>query len=110
MLSTERGRSDAYVAVIAEFVHHPPFRSTPESVQAMRDRALAAPVRAHLFQVSGLDTPAIQVRSESGHVSLEGTVFGRSGGEGDRAAISVPGVRRVVCNSMDPAAGYIPPR
>ena len=111
VLSTERGRSDAYLAVIAEFVHHPPFRSTPESVQAMRDRALAAQVRAHLFQVSGLDTPAIRVHSESGHVSLEGAVFGPEwAARAIEAASSVPGVRRVVCNSIDPAAGYIPPR
>jgi cytidylate kinase len=111
VLNTERGRYDCYVAVIAEFVRHPPFLSTPESVQALRDRALAAQVRAHLFQVSGLDTPAIRVRSESGHVSLEGTVFGPEWeARAIDAASSVPGVRRVVCNSIDPAAGYIPPR
>jgi cytidylate kinase len=111
VLSTERGRYDCYVAVIAEFVRHPPFQSTPESVQAMRDRALAAQVRAHLLQISGLDTPAIRVRSEKGLVSLEGTVFGPEWeARAIEAASSVPGVRRVVCNSMDPAAGYIPPR
>jgi cytidylate kinase len=111
VLNTERGRSDAYLAVIAEFVRHPPFVSTPESVQAVRDRALAAQVRAHLFQVSGLDTPTIRVRSESGHVSLEGTVFGPEWeARAIEAASSVPGVRRVVCKSIDPAAGYIPPR
>jgi len=111
VLSTERGRYDCYVAVIAEFVRHPPFQSTPESVQAMRDRALTAQVRAQLWQISGLDTPAIRVRSENGLVSLEGTVVGPEWeARAIEAASSVPGVRRVVCNSMDPAAGYIPPR
>jgi cytidylate kinase len=111
VLNTARGTLEGYVAVIAEFVRHPPFRSTPESVQAMRDRALAAQVRAHLLQISGLDTPAIRVRSEKGLVSLEGTVFGPEWeARAIEAASSVPGVRRVVCNSIDPAAGYIPPR
>jgi cytidylate kinase len=111
VLNTERGKSDSYLAVLAEFVRHPPFRSTPESVQAMHDRALAARVRAHLFQISGLDTPMIRVRSASGYVSLEGTVFGPEWeARAIEAASSVPGVRRVVCNSIDPAAGYIPPR
>jgi cytidylate kinase len=111
VLNTERGSYECYLAVIAEFVRHPPFRSTPESVQALRDRALAAEVRAHLLQISGLDTPRIRVRSESGHVSLEGTVFGPEWeARAIEAASSVPGVRHVVCRSIHPAAGYIPPR
>jgi len=111
VLNTERGTLEGSIAVIAEFVRRPPFRSTPESVQALRDRALAAQVRAHLLQISGFDTPAIRVRSEKGLVSLEGTVFGPEWeARAIEAASSVPGVRRVVCNSMDPAAGYIPPR
>ena len=98
VLNTARGTPDGYVAVIAEFVRHPPFRSTPESVQAMRDRALAAQVRAQLLQTSGLDTPSIQVRSEGGYVSLHGTVFGPEWeARAIAAASSVPGVRRVVC-------------
>jgi cytidylate kinase len=111
VLNTARGTPDGHAAVIAEFVQHPPFRSTPESVQAMRDRAIAAQVRAELLQTSGLDTPSIQVRSEGGNVSLEGVVFGPEWeARAIEAARSVPGVRRVVCESSDPAAGYIPPR
>jgi cytidylate kinase len=111
VLNTARGTLDGYAAVVAEFVRHPPFRSTPGSVQALRDRAIAAQVRAALLQVSGLDTPTIRVRSDRGRVSLEGVVFGP---EWEARAIevagSVPGVRQVVCHSLDPAAGYIPPR
>jgi cytidylate kinase len=111
VLNTERGKYECYVDVIAEFVRHPPFRSTPESVQAMRDRAIAAQVRAELLRTSGLDTPAIQVRSEGGCVSLHGAVFGPEWeARAIAAASSVPGVRRVVCDSIDPAARYIPPR
>ena len=110
VLNTERGTLDGYAAVVAEFVRHPPFRSTPESVQSLRDRAIAAQVRAELLQTAGLDTPAIRVRSESGQVSLEGAVFGPEWEvRAIAAASSVPGVRRVVCRSIDPA-GYIPRR
>lgn len=111
VLNTARGTLDGYAAVIAEAIRHPPFRSTPESVQALRDRALAAQVRAELLQVSGLDTPEIQVRSERGVVSLAGVVFGPEWEvRAVEVARSVPGVKQVVCRSLDPAAGYIPPR
>jgi cytidylate kinase len=111
VLNTERGTLDGFAAVVAEFVRHPPFCPSPASLRALRDRAIAAQVRAELLQVSGLDTTEIRVRSESGRVLLEGVVFGP---EWEARAIevarSVPGVRQVVCNSLDPAAGYIPPR
>lgn len=111
VLNTSRGTLDGYAAAVAEFVRHPPFRSTPQSVQAMRDRAIAAQVRASLLQISGLDTPMIQVRSQGGHVLLEGAVFGPEWeARAIEAAKSVPGVRQVVCTSLDPAAAYIPPR
>jgi cytidylate kinase len=111
VLNTARGTLEGYAAVIAEFTRHPPFRSTPESVQTLCDRSLAARVRAELLQVSGLDTPEIQVRSQGGLVSLEGVVFGPDWeARAIEVARSVPGVKQVVCRSLDPAAGYIPPR
>jgi cytidylate kinase len=111
VLNTERGTLDGYAAVLAEFVRHPPFRSTPESVQALRDRAIAAQVRAELMQIPELDTPTIEVRCEAGQVYLEGVVFGPQWeARAIAAARMVTGVRSVVCKSLDPAAGYIVPR
>jgi cytidylate kinase len=111
VLNTERGTLDGYVSVLAEFVRHPPFRSTPESVQALRDRAIAAQVRAELLQIPELDTPTIQVRCERGRVYLEGVVFGPLWeARAITAARTVDGVRDVVCRSLDPAAGYVVPR
>lgn len=111
VLNTERGTLEGIAAVVAEFVRHPPFRSTPESVLALRDRAIAAQVRAELLQVPGLDTPTIRVSCEGGHVRLEGVVFGpRWEARAIEAARTVTGVREVVCKSLDPATGYIPPR
>lgn len=111
VLNTERGTLDGYAAVLAEFVRHPPFRSTPESVQALRDQAIAAQVRAELMQIPELDTPTIRVRCEVGRVHLEGAVFGPQWeARAIAAARTVGGVRDVVCQSLDPAAGYVVPR
>lgn len=111
VLNTARGTLDGYTAVVAELVRHPPFRSTPASRQAMRDRAIAAEVRAELLQIPGLDTPTIRVRSDNGIVSLEGAVFGPEWeARAIEAAGSVSGVRDIICRSLDPAVGYIPPR
>ena len=110
VINTERGGVEGCAAMIGEIVQHPPYRSTAAAVGRMRDRALAAQVRAELLQISGLDTPAIQVRAEGGRVSLEGTVFGPEWeARAIDAARAVPGVREVVCRSLDPAVGYIPP-
>jgi cytidylate kinase len=111
VINSERGTLEGIAAMIAEYARHPPFRSTDASVARLRDRAIAAQVRAELLQISGLDTPAIQVRSEAGRISLEGTVFGPEWEQrAIHAARAVPGVREVVCRSADPAIGYIPPR
>jgi len=111
VINTARGTLEGCAAMIAECVRHPPFRSTESSVARLRDRAIAAQVRAELLRISGLDTPAIQVRCEAGRISLEGTVFGPEWEDrAVRAARAVPGVREVVCRSSDPAIGYIPPR
>lgn len=111
VMNTERGTLDGHVAVVAECVQHPPFRSTPESVQAMRDLAIAALVRAELLQIPGLDTLSIQVFARDGRVSLEGAVFGPEWeARAIEAASAVAGVKHVSCKSLDPAIGYIPPR
>jgi cytidylate kinase len=111
VLNTERGTLDGYAAVLAEFVKHPPFRSTADSVRALRDRAIAAQVRAELLQIPELDTPTIQVRCEGGRVCLEGVVFGPQWeARAVEAARTIAGVEDVVCNSIDPAAGYVVPR
>ena len=111
VLNTERGSLEGCAAVLEELVRHPPFRSTADSVRALRDRAIAAQVRAELLQIPELDTPTIRVRCERGRVCLEGVVFGPQWeARAVEAARSIAGVEEVVCNSADPAAGYVVPR
>ena len=111
VLNTERGTLEGFAAVLSEFIRHPPFRSTPESVRALRDRAIAAQVRAELLQIPELGTPTIRVRCVGGRVCLEGVVFGPQWEtRAIAAARTVAGVEDVVCTSIDPAAGYVVPR
>jgi cytidylate kinase len=111
VLNTERGTLEGYAAVLSEFIRHPPFRSTPESVRALLDRAIAAQVRAELLQIPELGTPTIRVRCDEGRVYLEGVVFGPQWeARAIEAARKIAGVRDVVCQSLDPAAGYVVPR
>lgn len=108
VINSARGRIEGPIAAVTALVQNAPFRSTPEAVAALRDRAVAAQVRAELLQEPGLDTLAIEVGCEDGVVMLAGAVFTEEWEARARAVASkVSGVRRVACNSLEPAAGYI---
>ena len=108
VINSSRGSLEGPVAAVAALVSNPPFRSTPQSTAAMRDRAVAAQVRAELLQAPGLDSLAIEVDCKDGVVLIAGAVFSP---EWEKRACtiasSVKGARRVACKSLESATGYI---
>ncbi len=85
-----------YADIVVSVASHPRFRATPESTQMMRDRSLAAQVRAAIAQNAETRTAHLDATADKGHVSLKGPVWNAAVRDGAlRVAREVPGVLSV---------------
>ncbi len=64
-----------YTDMLVSIASHPRFRATPESTQMIKDRSLAAQVRAAIAQNAQTRTAHLEATADKGHVSLKGPVW-----------------------------------
>jgi cytidylate kinase len=96
VINTARDDVELYTDMVVALASHPRFRSTPESTQMVKDRSLAAQVRAAIAQNDQTRATHLEATADKGHVSLKGPVW--NAGIRDevlRVAKGVPGVLSV---------------
>ena len=82
-----------YADIVVSLASHPRFRATPESLQVIKDRSLAAQVRCAIAQNADTWTAHLDATADKGHVSLKGPVWDAAvRDEALRVAKGVPGV------------------
>jgi cytidylate kinase len=98
-------RDDAwafYTDLLVAAARHPQYQPTPESRQQIRDRSLAAQVRAALATDPGTQHLTVQVTAQAGAVVLTGVVFSPAMLEAAAlVAKRVPGVTTVSCQAEE---------
>ena len=89
-------RQHVAFALVVALASHPRFRPTPESTQLIKDRSLAAQVRASIAQNDQTRATHLEATADKGHVSLKGPVWSAAiRDEVMRVAKQVPGVLSV---------------
>ncbi len=111
VINAARDDMRLYVDMIVAVATHPAFRSTPESLQTVRNLSLAAHVRAAIAGNAHIQRGAnVEVTADKGHVSLRGWV--RHPALKDAVlttAKSVPGVVSVSGEEVTLAHWHSPP-
>jgi cytidylate kinase len=64
-----------YIDMAVSVASHPRFRATPESTQAIKNRSLAAQVRAAIAQDDLTRSTHLEATADKGHVTLKGPVW-----------------------------------
>ncbi len=75
VINTAHDDPALYTDMVVSVASHPRFRATPESTQLVKDRSLAAQVRAALAQNAHTRTTHLEATADKGHVSLKGPVW-----------------------------------
>lgn len=111
VINAARDDMRLYVDMIVAAATHPVFRSTPESLQIVRNLSLAAHVRAAIAGNVHIQRGAnVEVTADKGHVSLRGWV--RHPAVKDAVLTTVKGVPGVVSVSGEEvtlASWHLPP-
>lgn len=90
-----------YTDMVVSVASHPRFRATPESTQMIKNRSLAAQVRAAIAQNADTRTTHLEATADNGHVSLKGPVWNVAIRDAVmRVAQEVPGVLSLSCEEV----------